>query len=53
MNKCLKIMLIGSVTASFRKTLSKHAKKLKVEGTLQSFPENVIRIIVCGTERGC
>ena len=48
MNKCLKVTLSGKLSSSFGEVLQKHAKKLKVEGTVQAFPESTIRIIACG-----
>ncbi|HSW73668.1 MAG TPA: acylphosphatase [Candidatus Limnocylindria bacterium] len=50
MNKCLKITLSGEFSSTFRDALHKHAKKLKVEGTVQPLAEKSIRIIVCGTK---
>lgn len=48
MNKCLKITLSGDLSAGFRSDLHKQAKKLLIEGTVQSLSGNIIRIIACG-----
>jgi acylphosphatase len=49
MNKCLKIIFSGEFPEDFfQEFVQKHAKKLKIEGTVQYAEKNVVRIIACG-----
>jgi len=50
MNKCLRITLwIQKIPKGFLKdAVQKHANTLKIEGTVQSMEEGVIKIVACG-----